>query len=279
MLAAKATLSLRAAALMLVLSFGCSACGAIDRNTSDAPAATPEPAKQPELVLRFDRGTTFGEDASQLTNDGTSEVDLQVRTTGDAHIKVVDGPDGSRAIRFPANTGAQNEPVAVVVAHPRHGAESDAALAPGSRDFTFGATISQDAVSDGKITDNGDNLVQRGSYDDLGQFKLQLDGHRPSCRILGDAGELLVEADAHVKPGEWYDVTCSRKATEVVLSMAPVSDPDSKQTWRSAGATGRLRLGSVPLSIGGKVLPDGSPLVSSADQFNGAVDNVFLDIE
>ena len=44
---------------------------------------------------------------------------------------------------------------------------------------------------------------------------------------------------------------------------------------RTSGPTGNIVLGTLRLSVGGKVGPNGGPL-TSADQFTGVVDNVFL---
>lgn len=238
----------------------------------------PEPPPGPPLELNFDTGYRYGEVLSRVINDGSGSVDLEVASTGSAKIKVDDGPDGSRAVRFPAHTDVPDPPVAVIVAREGRVDQSDGVLAPGSRDFTFGATFSLDADSDGDTPDDGNNLLQRGSYDDPGQFKLQVDGQRPSCRILGDEGDTLVEADTRVIPGEWYTVSCTRTASEVALTLAHYGRSGEEQTWRKVGVTGAIDLGALPLSVGGKVRPDGSPR-TSADQFNGVIDDVFLRIE
>jgi hypothetical protein len=152
-----------------------------------------------------------------------------------------------------------------------------ASLSPGDRDFEFGAAFELDPESSGSEADNGDNLLQRGSFNDPGQYKIQLDHGVPSCRVAGDAGVLFVEADEAVDPGAWYSVSCRRAGDEVTLTVTPYADQDDGESWRATGPTGTVPFGDQPLSVGGKVDPSGTP-VASADQFNGAVDDVFLRI-
>jgi hypothetical protein len=237
---------------------------------------TPDHRTGPALVLDFDSGQGFGEDVTRVSNQGSAGADVSIETAGTpvARLTVVDGPDGSKAVRFPPYNRDPNDPVALIVASP---AEDDPqALDPGARDFSFGATFALDLASDGNANDNGDNLVQRGSYEGPGQFKLQLDGRRPSCRVLGDSGDVTVQGDIQVLPRVWYSLRCTRTATAVTMRLSLYGDKSQDKTWSKRGVTGNLRL-LEPLSVGGKVREDGSPR-SSADQFNGAVDHVFLDI-
>ena len=132
-----------------------------------------------------------------------------------------------------------------------------------------------DSRSSGSKADNGDNLVQRGSFDSPGQFKIQIDHKVPSCRILGDEGEVFVKAGTAISPDVWYAVTCQREGSKVSISVTQYGERG--QTWTAAGPTGHLTLGDLPFAVGGKVSPEGTP-VASGDQFNGSVDDVFLQI-
>ena len=67
-------------------------------------------------------------------------------------------------------------------------------------------------------------------------------------------------------------------ATEVELTVEPLDGGAGGGTWQSTGATGLVSLDGLPLTVGGKTGPDGTP-VASADQFNGAVDDVFFRVE
>ena len=196
---------------------------------------------------------------------------MAIETSGDGSIEVVEGPGGGHAARLPAYTGAEVSPEAVLVAT----AKETGALDPLDQDFRFGASFMLDSESSGSKGDNGDNLVQRGAFDSPGQFKIQIDHKVPSCRILGDEGEAFVKAGTVINPDVWYSVTCQRKGTEVSISLTQYGERG--QTWTTAGPTGHLTLGDLPLAVGGKVSSEGIP-VASGDQFNGSVDDIFLQI-
>ncbi len=260
--------------LLLVLAGGLAACGSDDEGSGDGPASVPTetPDTPKSLMLDFESGPGTGSSVATVTNEGTGAVQVAVAASGAAQIESVEGPEGGQAVRFPAYTGDAAAPAAVIVAT----ATGDA-LNTLDHDFEFGATFRLDAESSGSAVDDGDNLVQRGSFSDPGQFKIQLDHGVPSCRIVGDAGEAFVEASEAVEPDAWYSVSCEREGSEVILTMAPYDDRDAKKSWRATGPTGSVSLSTQPLSVGGKVSPKGVP-VASADQFNGAVDDVFLRI-
>ncbi len=225
-------------------------------------------------MLDFESGPGPGQAVEAVTNQGSNPVNVLVSTSGSATVESVEGPDGGRAVRFPAYPAAATAPAVALVAT----ADDPSALGPLDRDFEFGATFRLDPESSGSDVDNGDNLVQRGSFSDPGQFKIQLDHGVPSCRVAGDGGEVFVEAAEAVEPDVWYAVSCERVGSEVSLTLTPYDEPDDAESWSATGPTGTLAFETQPLSIGGKVSPDGVP-VASADQFNGAVDDVFLRIE
>jgi hypothetical protein len=257
-----------AAALLL----GSTACGSQDV-PPERDASTPSPSPTGSLVLDFDSGIASGEAVSTLRNVGTGAVAVSVQATGGAEVDGAEGPDGSGAVRFPAYTGTPTASAAVVLAT----ASLTDALDVENHDFRFGAAFELDDRSSGSTADNGDNLLQRGTFDSPGQFKIQLDHRVPSCRILGDAGEVFVKASKPVDPGVWYSVSCERTRTKVSLTLAPYDAPGEAQTWSASGVTGNVELDVLPLSIGGKVSPEGVP-VASVDQFNGVVDEVYLRI-
>ncbi len=261
--------------LLLVLTGGLAACGSDDKDPGEGTATVPSktPAPPPSLLLDFEVGPSVGEAVDAVSNSGTGDVGVVVAASGTAAVESVEGPDGGQAVRFPAYTGEAAAPAAVLVVT----ATGDA-ISPLDRDFEFGATFLLDAESSGSAVDDGDNLLQRGSFSDPGQFKIQLDHGVPSCRIVGDAGEVFVEAQEAVKPGAWYTVSCEREGSEVSLSVTPYDDQEDQEPARATGPTGSISLLAQPLSVGGKVSPQGVP-VASADQFNGAVDDVFLRID
>lgn len=259
--------------LLLVLLGGLAACGSKDEAPGDDPGSVPDKPTPSSLMLDFESGPPLGQVVEAVANSGTGSVDVIVARSGTATVESVEGPDGGQAVRFPAYTGGAVAPAAVIVAT----ATGDA-LSPLDRDFEFGATVKLDTESSGSAVDDGDNLVQRGNFGDPGQYKIQLDKGVPSCRIVGDAGEVFVKAEEAVEPGAWYVVSCKREGSEVSLTMAPYDDQDGQESWRATGSTGQVSLDAQPLSVGGKVSPEGVP-VASADQFNGAMDDVYLRIE
>jgi hypothetical protein len=219
-----------------------------------------------EMNLKF--GTT-----AKQTNNGRTPLAVRTVTRNGGRVASTSGPSGG-AVRLPAYQ-ASNAPVAVLAITDTDGADD---LAPGTARFTFGADFALDAKSQGSRTDNGNNLVQRGLYGHRMQFKLELDGNRPLCRIKGSGGAVSVKSSRTVAPGVWHRAVCKRSGSRVTLTVKRLSDGVKWATSRSR-ATGSLRPSSrsVPVSVGGKLNPNGS-LARSADQFNGKVDNAFVNV-
>ncbi len=268
-------------ALGTALLLGLSACGnggAPPEATLPSRSPTPPSTPPPALLLDFETGLETGtmlDDVSLLTNSGRAVgVGVGVRTNGAARLEVVPGRGGEgHAIRFPEYTGDADAPAAVLVATD----DGQGALDPGAGDFTFGASFRLDEDSEGSANDDGNNLLQRGTFESRGQLKIQIDGGVPSCRIQGRAGEVFVEAEDPVETDTWYTVTCARTAGGVTLEVEPdAGSGPGGGTWSADGETGEIVVTGLPLAIGGKAGRDGTP-VASADQFNGLVDDVFLD--
>jgi len=179
-------------------------------------------------------------------------------------------------VRFPAATAdaAATPPRAVLSITPGPGGDADA-LNPGARVFSFGASFRLDAVSTGG-DDNGDNLMQRGLIGSASQYKIQVDHDRPSCRVAGSDGEVLVRSPVRVRPGRWYTVRCSREDDRVTLQLSERGS-GTTQDVSATGRTGSLDAsGDLPLSVGGKLTAQGTAVRSNSDQFNGEVDDVVL---
>ena len=152
-----------------------------------APTATRRPTDRPapkarvhaRLRVRCPRSAAA---SSTVPNAGTANVHVEVTVHGRCL-----GRGGRRAATAvtpcgsPPTPAPPGAPAAVLVATD----EGSGALDPGAEAFTFGATFQLDEKSSGSEADNGDNLVQRGTFDSPGQLKIQLDHDVPSCRVKG----------------------------------------------------------------------------------------------
>jgi hypothetical protein len=155
-------------------------------------------------------------------------------------------------------------------------------LEPHEADFRFGAVFNLDVVSQGSEADNGDNLMQRGLYGDEAQYKLQLDGRVPMCRVRGDEGAVVAKGEP-VQPLQWYRARCYRSGSEVTLRTWTMTQEGAllpRETVTVSGAIGSLDFeGPIPMSVGGKLDASGQSLRSSGDQFNGSIDQIVYDDE
>jgi hypothetical protein len=191
--------------------------------------------------------------------------------------------------QFPAHTatGVAN-PVAYALTPAAFGAND--VLAPGENPFTFGADVKLDTgvTADPLTNDDGNNLVQRGlSGGD--QYKIQIDSD-VTC-MTRSAGTIINEAHADITAGTWQRIRCTR--TPLVgggeqLDLV-VSAPDGTVLDTGTDSSGSravldyptAKVGTpIPFSVGAKV-GNKTPLAIEAacDQFNGRIDNVYLDID
>ncbi|WKN46986.1 hypothetical protein [Nocardioides sp. Arc9.136] len=228
-----------------------------------------------ELRLDFEGGAgTPGAVLAGVSNRGTHPVVVDVTTEDGGRVLLDEGVPGTGA-RFP---GLGEDGAAAVVVRSQGGRDR---LSPGLVRFAFGADFALDAESDGTGTDDGDNLLQRGLFADGSQLKLQVDHGVVSCRVAGDRGAVTVSARSAVERERWYRASCSRHGRRLVLALARAR-PD--RTWSPpsrVSAVGRIGAvvfdPAVPVAVGAKVLPGGVIAASDPDQFNGAVDNVYVD--
>lgn len=206
-------------------------------------------------------------------NFGSVALSVEVRSRNGGTIDGTTGSGGGRSAAFPAFK-ANNPPQAVLTVVDGQGADD---LSPGNADFQFGADFSLHGRSQGSSSDNGNNLIQRGLFGAGMQYKIQVDGNRPLCRVKGSGGVVEVKSSRPVASDAWFRATCIRRGHEVQLRVVRLKDGE---TWtdRESGRTGSLvpSSASLPLSIGGKVRNTGEIIGGDADQFNGRIDNVFL---
>jgi hypothetical protein len=137
-------------------------------------------------------------------------------------------------------------------------------LNPGTRPFAWGAMIKLPANATGP----GENVIQKGFRARTGQFKLQVDGTagHPSCVMTETRTRAFHEVYARVSiaDGRWHRVDCLRDRTRLTIV---VDRGISAETRIPAGL---MVSNDMPLRIGGKGVLTGN------DQFNGAIDDVYV---
>lgn len=229
-----------------------------------------------ELVRLDFRAAGIDGNRVVVRNRGTLLVDAVIATSGGGQATLQKGPGPGSVLRLPEVSHTDLLPRAVVVVTAGERGLRLGQLDPGARDFAFGAAFSLDADSAaGGRLDNGNNLVQRGLSTDPAQYKIQVDHGRVSCRVLGDEGSLLVTTETQVVPDEWYTVTCTRRGEDLTLDLEGAGGDSERAT--ASGPTGSVvdPVGT-PLAVGGKVTLAGNAIRGDSDQFNGAVNAVFL---
>lgn len=266
------------AAALLTAGLALSGCAGEER-VLVAPVGEAQgvPASTTMLRLEFEdlAGTgAVGPGATPLVSVGERPATVRAATSAGGRVRPAPGPEGEGlAARFPAFDPADPRTAVLTVALGGEGPGLD----PGLRDFAFGVDFALDPESEGSRTDNGNNLVQRGLFVDNAQYKLQVEKGQVSCRIAGDAGEVVVKSVVPIEPGEWYRASCSRLGDIVSLELGPVGG-DGRRVVAS-GATGSVRMApDTPLVIGGKASARGEAVRGDSDQFNGRLDNVHLDV-
>jgi hypothetical protein len=232
--------------------------------TAPASAAT----NGRELDLTFDSARTLSRQS------GDAALTIRTLTHDGGAVRSVTGYDGSGAARFPA-FARSNPPMAILTVVDQTGADD---LEPAKQEFRFGADFSLDATSQTSSVDNGNNLIQRGLFNGTSQYKIELDSDRPKCRVMGGAGAVLVKATSDVSPGTWYRASCFRDGSRVTLTVKRLSD-GKKWTYEKSGAIGSLTYkSSIPLTVGGKAKSPSRIFTKASDQFNGKVDNAFVNL-
>ncbi|MDQ3628776.1 MAG: hypothetical protein M3419_08205 [Actinomycetota bacterium] len=244
------------------------------RGSAPVPAAVQVPA----LRLALDGGAkTAGDPLHRLRSSGWAPVRAEVVSRdGGAAVRVLDRR-GGWAARLPAHSG-QSDPPRASIRVRREGPNDP--FSPGETDFSFGVDFHLNSVSSGSTLDDGDNLVQRGLYAEAAQYKVQVDGGVPRCRISGHGGAVVVRARS-VQRQQWYRILCSRSGQAVTIRVWKLT---SSGPVCFDSATGRGPIGSVtfprtvPLSVGGKLDAAGAVASGSSDQFNGVIDEIVYDV-
>ena len=112
------------------------------------------------------------------------------------------------AADYPSYGGASTAPRAVAA---MTNTSSTDVLTPLAAGFAFGADIKSDPVSTGTAYDNGNNILQRGLFGDVAQYKIQIDHGYAMCRVKGDKGTIAVTSTQLMPTEAWFRVSCARK--------------------------------------------------------------------
>lgn len=232
------------------------------------------PPDEGQLVLHFDATPDDG-----ITNTGSGDLTVEVVTLNGGNVSAGPSPTtDAGGIETPEFGGTEDASTAIVMVT-NAGAVDE--LDPGVEDFSFGADINVDPESEADVgPDNGNNVIQRGLFEST-QYKIQLDHESLTCRVKGSAGDVIVTSTVEIEPERWYRLACDRSGDTVTLAVTDMeADEPRPVTDEQTAPTGSLTPlePTLPLSIGGKLNADGGVVTDSTDQFNGRIDNVYLDI-
>lgn len=244
-------------------------CGEAARAEPVGSVAASTPPPDPQLLLTFDDQELGSAVGRVIQGEGSAAAEVFLLGLNKQKATFVKGRQGGIALRTPPYSGETGGSFSALRIDPEEW------LSPGLSDFTFGADIKLDALSNGTAIDNGDNVMQRGLYADAAQFKIQVDKHHASCVVRGADGAVVVKSKALLNPSKWYRLTCHRADKTVKLTVQDLDSNQQPDVIEKTGPIGTLdMIGSEPLSIGAKIGDDGEIIRSSTDQFNGMLDNI-----
>lgn len=199
-----------------------------------------------------------GRSGSILDESGNGHTLAVVASHGGSARPVVHGQ--GFALAFPAKCVTKNCP------HIALQSPTSADLNPGTREIAYGA----DVLLDPDQTSKGQNIVQKGYSKTSSQWKLQVDGvaGQPSCVLVDDKRPTIriARSSVTVADSRWHSVQCHRMGATLAIYVDGV--PRGSTTVPAKLSVSNNR----PLSIGAKGAFDDN------DQFNGALDNVWVQI-
>jgi hypothetical protein len=265
------------ALVLAVVVAGCSAIPSAGAAPSASPVGRPVATSIPSpdssgdfVLLQFEGNKPF-----EVTSHGPN-LKVDVKRENMPIGRVTSG-DGSRGLRFPHFKQDEEAPRMVLVVQPED--DTAASVDPTSDgSLTFGADVKLDRDAGSGTFDNGDNVVQRGLYADPSQYKLQVDKRVPSCTVKSPLARAFVKAPEPMQPG-WYRVVCDYAAGTLTVTVSRMQDGQVGEPVQASVTEdlGPLVFNPVtPLVIGGKVGSNGLLVRNQPDQFNGALDNVFV---
>lgn len=222
------------------------------------------------VLLDFD-------DEDPLATTATERVSVRSLEAGGGEAVQVQSGNGTSGLRFPPYSPGTQAPRLVLVIKPVGATDL---LNPQGNDLSFGADLRLNDLSSGNGDDNGDNVLQRGLFSDANQYKLQVDKRVPSCTVKSSEGRLFVKFGQSLDKG-WFRVRCDYEAGSLTLSVSKIL---TDQVEELGNKTKSMSIGSLdfsgntPVTIGGKIGSNGELVLHQSDQFNGELDNVFVDI-
>ncbi|MEU4620309.1 hypothetical protein AB0G04_10080 [Actinoplanes sp. NPDC023801] len=232
--------------------------------TATPAAAAPPPG---ETELRYLGDLTAAGQVADSSGKGL-HGNILIGTGGT--VTPVTDPGGNRFLRFPGGS-CTTAPCPQAIIRPA----GTVSLVPGDAGegrFVFGADIRLTELPSAAA---GQNVFQFGAAGvGVSQWKMQVDGGRPSCRWSDGTEFVLLPANLTLSVGTWYRVTCVRLSP--VLFQIRVHDPvTGRQLAPPAQRTGPLQdiLPSGAVVIGGKRVNAAQSDVDT-DQFHGDLDNI-----
>lgn len=207
------------------------------------------------MIARYD----FDRQSTTVTDEsGHGHTLRPVAAHGGSVRQVVHG--SGTAVAFPA------ECVTPICPHIALRAPTSADLNPGIRNIAFGADV---LLPPGQ-TSKGENIVQKGYSRTSSQWKLQVDGvaGRPSCVLVDDKRPRIriAYSSISIADAQWHSLQCRRAGTTLAIFVDGITRGSiAVPSWLSVS-------NQRPLSIGGK------GAFADNDQFNGALDNVWVQI-
>ncbi|MDY7087477.1 MAG: LamG-like jellyroll fold domain-containing protein [Actinomycetota bacterium] len=234
--------------------------GGSGRPDVGAPAVGPTPgattpAGAPVLMARY----AFNGRSAPIADESGRGHTLRIISGHGGTVRAVAHGRGS-ALLFPPRCLER------ICPHVALQTPSTADLNPGARNISYGADVFLRPTQ----TSKGQNVIQKGYSTRGSQWKLQIDGvaGRPSCVLVGDRSPRIRMATSVVSVADsrWHRVRCTRIGGTLSVWV------DNVLRGR-IGIPPRLSVtNNRPMSIGGK-----GAYVDN-DQFNGALDNVWVQI-
>jgi len=223
------------------------------------------------IELRYAGGLL---DPARVADSSGNGLHGIVSTGGGGTVTSVRRSSGDAFLRFPGGSCTAAPPCPQAIITPA----ASTTLVPGDQGtarFAYGADI---RLAEPPSPLAGMNVFQFGAAaDGISQWKLQVDGGRPSCRWSDGVTALLLPAGRDgfaLTIGRWYRVSCWRLSRSVF--QIRVDDPATGRRILPPGVAIAPMDGIVPTGqavIGGKRIRDTQSDVDT-DQFHGDLDNI-----